>query len=444
MTDRSARAGRAGLSAPRPASALAAAMAAAAALASASGPGAPGPGGAPGAARAQGAAPEVVAVVNDEPFTRHDLEQRISLALFASGASDTPESRAAFAAPVLDALVGEYLRARDALRNGFTPDEEHLQRVLEDVAARGGLSLEDFLIELDRRGVSRAILEENIISQILWSANVARVYRPRIRVADSEVDTALAIAIESSGEPHVELAEIVVPLLGGGDEAERDESARESAAAVAASLRAGEMDFAEAARAFSGAATAGAGGALGWIPESRLSPARRGALAGLEPGGVAEPVRERGAWVVMLLLGRRDGPGEEVRPSLLRLTLPPGSGEEEVEEARASLGGCRGLRRLEAEGAEGAADIGPFRPGELSERLEALLEGLPTGEPSAALPPGSSEGARGPSIYVACPPGKGSPEWNRAYERLARERLDALLRNTERRLRREAQIEIRL
>lgn len=397
-----------------------------------------------GAAFAQDAAPEVVALVNDEPFTQHDLSQRISLALFASGLDDTAENRSTFSLPVLNSMIDEYLQVTDAFRRGLQPNTAELDRAVARVATQNGLTVGAFLEELESKGVSRAIFEENMMSQFLWNETVRRHYRNRIRVSDREVELFLLLALTEGRDSQVALSEIFLPVSNREFDTEGQTALLRLREAVLEGA-----NFASIAEQFSGSATAVRGGSLGWAPERLLSDARREALTGIELGGVTEPFRESGGWTVLLLRERRSELETGVPSHLIRLSLSTDADLEDAQDLRSSLSGCRAVRSAAADLGEGSGDLGRVRVEQLADNIAPLLEGTAPGDLSAIAAGDDVSGTvsgteRGPTFYALCPPAKGEPVWDEALNFLGNERLGALLRNTLRRLRREAEIEIRL
>lgn len=66
--------------------------------------------------------------------------------------------------------------------------------------------------------------------------------------------------------------------------------------------------------------SAASGGDIGWLPEDRLRPPVRAALASMQPGGVSEPVRIEDGWHVMALLGVKPAAPatlNDVRPQIV-------------------------------------------------------------------------------------------------------------------------------
>jgi peptidylprolyl isomerase len=84
-------------------------------------------------------------------------------------------------------------------------------------------------------------------------------------------------------------------------------AAQDKAAALAAKARAPAADFAALARSGSEhAESAARGGEVGWLAEGQALPEVAKALAGMQPGEVAGPIRSASGWHVVKLLEARE------------------------------------------------------------------------------------------------------------------------------------------
>ena len=127
------------------------------------------------------------------------------------------------------------------------------------------------------------------------------------------------------------------------------------------------------------------------------------------------------------------------RPSrfhFLRLAWDEETSDAEVRRDHARLDGCRAARSLAETLGSGGRELAGFRLSELGSDAQQALDGLPPGTVSEI-----QQDASGVRVaYMLCPPDRDAPAWRSAYNRIGNQKLDALLRNVERRLRRNAEI----
>ena len=385
---------------------------------------------APAPAFAQSTGPRAVASVNDELITARDLESRIGLALLASGLEDTPRNRDTLRGPVLEEMISDAVQIDRARQLDLSATPEELAAAVAEVARGQNLSPQAFQFRLEIGGVPMAAFERSLLAQILWGKVVRTEYRPRVAVADSEVEEALLRAVAVSEEEHLRVREIFLPVVNAGAEEQAERAILQLREAVL-----GGADFASVAREFSRSATAPFGGDLGWLAVGSLPEARRNALLSLGPGDVSEPLREAGGWTLLHVEDRQRNP-EAVPIHFLRLAWDEETSDAEVRRDHARLDGCRAARSLAEALGPGGRELAGFRLSELGSEARQALDGLPPGTASEI-----QQGASGERVaYMLCPPDRDAPAWISAYNRIGNQKLDALLRNVERQLRRNAEI----
>jgi peptidyl-prolyl cis-trans isomerase SurA len=225
--------------------------------------------------------------VGDKVITNYELEQR-ALFLTLLRAPGDPESQA------LEALIDDKLRIIEAEKFGLEVTPEALQAGLEEFASRANLTAEQFVEALAQGGVEAQTFRDFVEAGLIWRDIIRGKYGSTVTVTEDEVDRALA-ATAKQVAIRLLLSELVLPVQPG---AEADTLAR------ARDIRAGVLaggSFASAARQNSAAPSAGAGGALDWLPLENLPPSLAPLLIGLAPGGISEPVQVPGAVVLFQL-----------------------------------------------------------------------------------------------------------------------------------------------
>jgi peptidyl-prolyl cis-trans isomerase SurA len=255
--------------------------------------------------------------VGDKVITNYELQQR-ALFLTLLRAPGDPESQA------LDALIDDKLRLIEAEKFGLEVTPEALQAGLEEFASRANLTAEQFVEALAQGGVEAQTFRDFVEAGIIWRDIIRGKYGNTVSVTEAEVDRALAATAKETSI-RLLLSELVLPVQPGAEAA---------TLARAREIRAGVIaggSFASAARQFSAAPSAGAGGALDWLELENLPPSLAPLLIGLAPGGVSEPVQVPGAVVVFQL---RD----------LEETVGPAASGVQVEYAEYLIANTEGVQ----------------------------------------------------------------------------------------------------
>jgi peptidyl-prolyl cis-trans isomerase SurA len=214
--------------------------------------------------------------VDDHAVTWWEIDQRERLLRTLNAPGD----------PVREArqgLIDDRLRDSVAAAAGFALPDEELEAEIAAFAERGGLDLDQLLTLLAREGVALETLRDFVRSQLTWRAIIQGRYAGRVQITEAEIDRALALAEAGSGTS-VLLSELILPLTPQLAEANQ---------ALARQLSETIDSFAEfeaAARQYSVAPSAPAGGRIDWIALSELPPSLRAVLLTLAPGDVTEPL----------------------------------------------------------------------------------------------------------------------------------------------------------
>lgn len=254
---------------------------------------------------------EPVVYVNNAAITRYEVGQRQRF-MQILGAPATTEADAE------QALIDDRLRNHAARQLGIVPTEEGLQNGLEEFASRAGLSAAEFTAALEGAGVEPQAYRDFVSAGLVWRSVIRERVVPRIKVSDAEVDQELRRVVETPILSRVLISELIIPAPPG-QEQQAMNLARQITAANPSS-----DEFESAARRYSAAESAGAGGRLAWVNIDNLPPSLRPIITALRPGQTTQPLTVEGAVVLFHL---RDSQG----------TLRPGATEQVIDYATLRL-----------------------------------------------------------------------------------------------------------
>lgn len=225
--------------------------------------------------------------VNDRAITNFEIEQR-ALFLRVLRAPGNPEEEA------LKALTEDRLRQTEAERLGIKLAEKDLTAGLTEFASRANLTAEEFAAELEKAGIAAETFRDFVAAGVLWRQVVRAKFLGQVPIREADIDMALEAATRPKAL-QVLVSELVIPAPPGQEDAVMAQAQELS------ETLSGEAAFAAAARKYSAAATAGAGGRLDWLPLANLPPAIGQKVLALDPGGVSDPVAVPGAVVLFML-----------------------------------------------------------------------------------------------------------------------------------------------
>ncbi len=238
----------------------------------------------------------IAATVNDDAITYSDIRNRLDLYLAGNPQKPPPEVRHKLEMQVLDKLIDEKLQMQEAKKQGITVTDDDVKDGFNQIAKQNNMSVEEFRHKLDVTGVKMSTLTDQIRAEMAWTQVVRRKLRPDVNVSESEIDTALVQITRAKGSTEYLAADIFLPVPGP----EMETSVRHDADDLIESIKHGG-NFAAAARKFSKAPGATAGGDMGWVREGTVDPKLAAALKTMHPGEISEPIRTDKGFEILFL-----------------------------------------------------------------------------------------------------------------------------------------------
>jgi peptidyl-prolyl cis-trans isomerase SurA len=127
-------------------------------------------------ARAQ----QVVVIVNGEPITALDIEQRSKLNQLST--HKTPARQ-----EVLDELINEKLKVREAKKFGLDVSNAEVDKAYATMAGRMRATPEQLTQQLAKSGVNVATLKARIKADIAWPQIVRGRYQSSLQIGDTDI-----------------------------------------------------------------------------------------------------------------------------------------------------------------------------------------------------------------------------------------------------------------
>ena len=252
-------------------------------------------------------ADRIVAVVNDEVITLHELRARLDLALNQLKRQGTPlPPRDVLEQQMLERLVMDKVQLQHARDTGLRVDDAQLDQALQRIAANNKMSLSQFREALQKDGVVFAKFREEIRDEITIARIREREVESKIAISEGEIDNYLSgdLAKDGSGEEY-EVAHI---LLRAPESASPEQIQKLKAKAEQVFERLGKgEDFGQLAAAYSDAPDGLKGGSLGVRPLDRLPAIFSEVVVKLKVGEVGPMLRSPNGFHIVKLVSKSGG-----------------------------------------------------------------------------------------------------------------------------------------
>lgn len=249
----------------------------------------------------------IIATVNNDIVTTHELAQRVEMILSSNAMPRTDEVRRNIAPEVLRGLIEDKLKLQAASAAGIKVSDEEIRRALASVAGQNNISVDEFTGILAQQGVEKETLEAQIEAEISWQKYVEQKLAPNIDVAASEVDRMEVQIKDTADKSGYLLAEIFLPV----DSAADDDKAKTFGNDLIKQLANGTK-FSSLAHSFSASASASRGGDLGWQTLEQMPPEIARIVKVMRAGQVSKPMRTLRGYYILYLRDTRKLQGDAV------------------------------------------------------------------------------------------------------------------------------------
>jgi peptidyl-prolyl cis-trans isomerase SurA len=337
---------------------------------------------------------KVVAVVNDDVITRHELDDRVRTVVGQLQKQGTPlPEQSVLEKQILERMIADMLQAQYAKESGVRVDDTQLDVAMTRIAQQNKFAtLAEFLAKLEAEGVNIKKFREEIRAEIVSTRLREREVESKLVISDTEVDNYLANKSKmglANEEYHLAHILVVVPEQASAD---KIRAARERADHALAQL-AGGADFAQVAAGTSDAKDALKGGDLGWRPTDRIPPLFMDELKTLKPGQNTAVLRSPSGFHILKLVEKRSGSAPVVitqthaRHILIKTSeiVTPAEAKKRILEIKQRIDGgadfAEQAKRYSQDGsAQQGGDLDWLSPGQTVPEFEEELNKLKVGE----------------------------------------------------------------
>jgi peptidyl-prolyl cis-trans isomerase SurA len=133
---------------------------------------------------AVGRAQEVVAMVDGEPITALDIEQRVKFIQMSTQKTPTRQE-------ALDGLIDEILEIREAKRFSINVPDSEVDNAFANIGTRMGADPAKLTQILIKGGASAETLKHKLRAELAWNALVKGRFKSSLEIADSDVEAQL-------------------------------------------------------------------------------------------------------------------------------------------------------------------------------------------------------------------------------------------------------------
>jgi peptidyl-prolyl cis-trans isomerase SurA len=166
---------------------------------------------------------EVVLLVDGEPITSLDIQQRSKFLEMSTHKAPTRQE-------AIDSLIDQILELREAKRYEINPSDEDVNNAYANVASHMGVDSQKLTQILAKGGASEATLKLQLKAQIAWSSLVRGRYKASLEIPDTDIEAELKLHPDQKSDVGYEymMRPIVLVVPRGSPPAAYDTRKREA------------------------------------------------------------------------------------------------------------------------------------------------------------------------------------------------------------------------
>ena len=246
----------------------------------------------------------IVAVVNDDVITRHDLDERYARAVQQLESRKTPlPPRKILEKQILERMINDRIQLQFAAQTGIRVDAAMLDRAIERIAAQNQMSVEQFRDAISKQGIAFDKFRDDIRNEIILSRLREREVDNKINVTEAEIDAYLEAQAKQGADEEYNTAHILIRIPENAT-TEQIQAAHAKAQKALDEIRSG-ADFAQVSASYSDSPNALEGGAMGWRRGSQIPSLFSQALQTLKPGETSDILRSNNGFHLLKLIDKR-------------------------------------------------------------------------------------------------------------------------------------------
>src|SRR5882724_960033 len=131
----------------------------------------------------------VAVMVNGEPITNYDIEQRSKLTVLTT-------RKPAVRQDVIDELIDEKVKIKEGKKFGIEPSASDVDQSFASMGSRMRITPEQLAKSLESQGIRPETLKSRIKAEMVWSNLVRGRYKESLQVGEKDV----AAAVQATGE----------------------------------------------------------------------------------------------------------------------------------------------------------------------------------------------------------------------------------------------------
>jgi peptidyl-prolyl cis-trans isomerase SurA len=151
----------------------------------------------------------IAAIVNDEPVTIMDLNNRMQLIIVSSNLPNNLETKKSLYGQALQSLINEKLQSQEAEKLKIKVTSQEIDSNIKFIEKNNNMEENTLIDTLYKNGVSKSALPSRLLANLILEKLLRKVIQPKVIITNNEIDNEYNNYLSNEGKYEYQFSEIV-------------------------------------------------------------------------------------------------------------------------------------------------------------------------------------------------------------------------------------------
>jgi len=150
----------------------------------------------------------IAAIVNDEPVTLMDLNNRMQLIIVSSNLPNNSETREKLYGRALESLINEKLQFQEAKKLRINVTTQEINNNIKFIEKNNNMEDKTLIDTLYKNGVPKPALPSRLLANLILEKLLQKVIHPKVIITNNEIDNEYKNYLANEGKYEYKLSDI--------------------------------------------------------------------------------------------------------------------------------------------------------------------------------------------------------------------------------------------
>jgi len=151
----------------------------------------------------------IAAIVNDEPVTIMDLNNRMQLIIVSSNLPNNLETKKNLYGQALQSLINEKLQSQEAEKLQIKVTSQEVASNIKFIEKNNNMEENTLIDTLYKNGVSKSALPSRLLANLILEKLLRKVIQPKVLINNNEIDNEYNNYLSNEGKYEYQFSEII-------------------------------------------------------------------------------------------------------------------------------------------------------------------------------------------------------------------------------------------